>query len=119
MPSPEVAPSVSMTMEPRTALDRYKRQIHNQFIKTLDGGHLRSLTVDRQRAELQTMLTKVVEIEPPPVARTEYPRVIAELLNDILGFGPLEPLLLDPTVSDILVNGASEVYASNDGEFWS
>jgi len=102
-------------MEPRTALDRYKRQIHNQFIKTLDGGHLRSLTVDRQRAELQTMLTKVVEIEPPPVARTEYPRVIAELLNDILGFGPLEPLLLDPTVSDILVNGASEVYVERRG----
>jgi len=114
-PSPEVPPSGTISMEPRTALDRYKRQIHNQFIKTLDGGHLRTLSVDRQRAELQSMLIKVFDLEPPPVARTEYPRVIAELLNDILGFGPLEPLLLDPTISDILVNGASEVYVERRG----
>jgi pilus assembly protein CpaF len=48
----------------------------------------------------------------PPV---EYDRVLSELLDDILGLGPLEPLLLDPNITDILVNGAHEVYVERRG----
>ena len=111
----EAEPPAPVGPDPQTPLERYKRHLHNQFIKTLDGSHLRALTPDRQRAELHTMLVKVIASEPPPVPSTEYGRVIAELLNDILGFGPLEPLLVDPTISDILVNGASEVYVERHG----
>ena len=110
---PEPAPATSL--EPRSALDRYKRDIHNQLMKTLNTGRLGALPLDRQRAEIRSLLTKAIAAEPPPVARGEHEQVITDLLNDILGFGPLEPLLLDPTVSDILVNGPNEVYVERRG----
>jgi pilus assembly protein CpaF len=85
------------------------------LIKTIDGSRLRTLSLEQVKAELRAMLTKIVAVEPPPTPPSEYSRVINELLSDILGFGPLEPLLLDPTVSDILVNGPNEVYVERRG----
>jgi pilus assembly protein CpaF len=104
-----------LTLEPRSALDRYKRDVHSQLIKTLDSSKLRAYSPDRQRAELQSLLTKVIAADPPPVPRSEYDRVVRELLDDILGFGPLEPLLLDPGITDIMVNGPNEVYVERRG----
>lgn len=113
-PEPPPASGVT-TLQPRTELERYKLDVHNRLIKTLDGSRLRTLTLEQVKNELRTMLTKIVLMEPPPTPASEYARVIEDLLSDILGFGPLEPLLLDPTVSDILVNGPFEVYVERRG----
>ncbi|MCE9562859.1 MAG: CpaF family protein [Planctomycetes bacterium] len=72
-------PAPLSALEPRSALDRYKRDIHNQLIKTLDSGRLGALPLDRQRTELRTMLTKAIAAEPPPVPRSEYDQVITDL----------------------------------------
>jgi pilus assembly protein CpaF len=103
------------TLHPRADLDRYKRGIQDKFVKLIDGGRLRTLPVDRQRAEVHSLLRKVVATDPPPVPPSEYDHVIEELLNEIIGFGPLEPLFVDPSISDILVNGPNEVYVERRG----
>jgi pilus assembly protein CpaF len=81
----------------------------------IDGGRFRDLPLDRQRSELRTLLSKQFANDPPPVPASEHNRLLIELLDEILGFGPLEPLLLDPSISDILVNGAHEVYVERRG----
>ncbi|MFO0826479.1 MAG: CpaF family protein, partial [Gemmataceae bacterium] len=114
-PEPAVDPLTAVPIQPRTALEQYKSDVHNRLIKTIDGSRLRTLSLEQVKADLRAILAKIVALEPPPTPPSEYSRVINELLSDILGFGPLEPLLLDPTVSDILVNGPNEVYVERRG----
>lgn len=107
--------SITVSLEPRAAVDRYKREIHSQLARAIDNGRLRNLTIDQQRQEIRSLLQKQFAKDPPPIAAAEHDRILRELMDDILGFGPLEPLLLDGTVSDILVNGANEVYVERRG----
>jgi pilus assembly protein CpaF len=76
---------------------------------------MEALPAERQRSELQAILTRAVETDPPPVPRSRFDGIIHEMLDEMFGFGPLEPLLADPAVTDILVNGAWEVYAERGG----
>lgn len=99
----------------RSALDRYKQEVHSQIVKTLDGTPFKTYSNERQRTELQSLVARVIAADPPPVSRAEYDRVVRELLDDILGFGPLEPLLADTSISDIMVNGPYEVYVERRG----
>ena len=114
MPASFETPAYS-SLDPRSAVDRYKREIQKQLVTTIDSGKLRNFPLDRQRVELRGLLAKQFAADPPPVPPAEYDRVLSELLDDILGLGPLEPLLLDPNITDILVNGAHEVYVERRG----
>lgn len=110
----EHAPRV--LQEAHSPLELYKHEIHNQVIKLLESGRWNSIPPDRQRAEIQSILTKAIAAVPPPAPhQTDHARIVSELLNEILGFGPLEPLLLDPLVSDILVNSPTEVCVERQG----
>ncbi len=115
-PPPSPPPSTPpLSLGSHSALDRYKREVLNTVVKAFNNSRLGIMPIDRQRAELRAMLTKAITADPPPVPPSEYEQVITDLLNDILGYGPLEPLLLDPLVSDILVNGPFEVYVEKRG----
>ncbi|WP_227254883.1 CpaF family protein [Frigoriglobus tundricola] len=96
-------------------LERYKRDLHNSLVRSIDLDRLKTLPAERQRAELHTLIAKVIAGDPPPTAGVDQDRLLSELLDDILGFGPLEPLLRDPTITDILVNGPKDVYIERDG----
>lgn len=97
-------------------LERYKRTIHNSLVDSLDLNQLLTLPAERQRTELRALITKAMTSDPPPAGRPEQDRMVRELLDEILGLGPLEILLRDPTITDILVNGAKEVYVERGGK---
>ncbi|HEY1190423.1 MAG TPA: CpaF family protein [Gemmata sp.] len=98
-----------------SVLERYKRDLHNALVNSLDLDRLKALPADRQRAELSVALARLIATDPPP-GRADTDRLLRELLDEMLGFGPLEPLLRDPTVTDILVNGSKEVFVERDGK---
>jgi pilus assembly protein CpaF len=73
---------------------------------------------ERVRAEIRAAVAKLVEEEKTPLSLVEKDRVIEEILDEVFGLGPLEPLLQDPTVSDILVTGPRLVYVERGGKLY-
>jgi pilus assembly protein CpaF len=73
---------------------------------------------DRVRKEIRAVLAKLVEEEKTPLSVVEKDRVIGEVLDEVFGLGPLEPLLADPTINDILVTGPKLVYVERAGKLY-
>lgn len=83
------------------------------MVEKLDLNQLNKLSPEKQRSELQHLFARMIENEP--LSRGDQDRMVRELLDEVLGFGPLEYLLRDPTVTDILVNGANEIFVERRG----
>src|SRR5436305_7169365 len=73
---------------------------------------------ERVRAEIRAAVAKLVEEEKTPLSLVEKDRVIEEILDEVFGLGPLEPLLQDPTISDILVTTHKLVYIERNGKLY-
>jgi len=93
-----------------------KAELHRRIIDKLDLKTIEKLPPDRLREELRGVLGATVAGSPVPLNQTERERMIQDLLDELTGFGPLEPLLRDPTISDILVNTYSTVYIERRGK---
>lgn len=106
-------------MDARTLL---KIRIHNELIRTVD---LKKLLVDGKqdenkekevREKTKREITLIVDREAPDVARDERSKLIKEVLEEALGLGPLEDLLADPDVTEIMVNGNKRVFVEKSGK---
>jgi pilus assembly protein CpaF len=97
------------------AYQEIKAKIHNQLIDDLELSKLDALEPDELRAELRSVITSLLLASELPLNRIERERLVQELLDEVTGLGPLEQLLADPTISDILVNGPHTVYIERDG----
>ena len=75
-----------------------------------------SLDEDKLHLVVQQELAKVVEEEENPLSHQERQRLIREVSDDVLGYGPLQPLLEDPDVSEIMVNGPDMIYVEHKGK---
>ena len=95
--------------------ERIKRALHNEIIESLDFEQVGSTPRDELADKLRETLTIEVEGRALPLNRMERERLVEEILDDILGLGPLEPLLKDPDVSDILVNAYDQVWVEKRG----
>ena len=73
---------------------------------------------ERVRAEIRAAVAKLVEEEKTPLSLVEKDRVIEEILDEVFGLGPLEPLLQDPTICDILVTTPQLVYVERGGKLY-
>ena len=80
-----------------------KFALHHQLLERLNLEALSSIPGERARMEIRSALVRLVDQEKTPLSRTEKDRVVEEVLDEVFGLGPLEPLLQDPTISDILV----------------
>ena len=80
-----------------------KFTLHRKLLDRINLEALSSMAGERVRAEIRAAVAKLVEEEKTPLSLVEKDRVIEEILDEVFGLGPLEPLLQDPTVSDILV----------------
>jgi pilus assembly protein CpaF len=101
-------------------LDFYSYQglkiaIHRYLLNKVDLERVASTPDDRTRAQVFAVIQDVVSQVKAPFGATEKEQLSLEILDELFGLGPLEPLLQDPTVSDILVNGAKEVYIERAG----
>ncbi|MBM3746014.1 MAG: CpaF family protein [Acidobacteria bacterium] len=103
---------------PTTGTERWfeiKSQIHSKLLNSLSPDQLRALNKDGVRGQVGLVVEKLVSDEAIPLTVIERERLTEEVLDEVFGLGPLEPLLKDPAVSDILVNGFDNVYVERGG----
>ena len=92
-----------------------KFTLHRKLLDKINLEALASIDNQRVRAEVRTAVIALIDNEPTLLSATEKQQVTDEVLDEVFGLGPLEPLLQDPTISDILVNGARQVYVERKG----
>ncbi|MDP2997551.1 MAG: CpaF family protein [Bryobacterales bacterium] len=103
---------------PATAADRWfgiKTQLHSRLMNALSPDQLRALNKEGMREQIGAVIERLVSDEAIPMTVNERERLIEEVLDEVFGLGPLEVLLKDPTVSDILVNGYDSIYVERGG----
>src|SRR5262249_41435144 len=102
-----------------TAADRYfelKSDIHKKLIGVLNYDHLSAVPKDRMRSEIGRIVERLLEEERVPMNTAEQNKIVEEVLDEALGLGPLEPLLKEPSISDILVNRHDRVFIERNGK---
>ena len=95
--------------------ERIKKQLHNEIIDQLDYEKVGKTPREELAKQLRATLTTLVESRSLPLNRLERERLVEEILDEILGLGPLEALLRDPQISDILINGHETIYVEKKG----
>jgi len=104
-------------MRPMTPLEvEWKQRIYQKLLKVLDLSLLSSIEEQQARAQIREISLKLITDELAPLSLTQRQFVVRRIEDEVLGHGPLEPLLADPTVSDILVNGSNNVYVERKGK---
>jgi pilus assembly protein CpaF len=92
--------------------------LHRKLLDRINLEILSSVASDRMRAEVRSAVAKLVEEESTPLNIMEKDRLISEVIDEVFGLGPLEPLLADPTISDILVTTPKLVYIERAGKLY-
>jgi len=95
-----------------------KFTLHRKLLDRINLEALSSMAGDRVRAEIRVAVAKLVDEEKTPLSLVEKDRVVEEILDEVFGLGPLEPLLQDPTISDILVTTPKLVYVERAGKLY-
>src|SRR5437660_112473 len=96
--------------------EELKRLIHSKLVDKLDLSRVSDLAGDTLRREIRLVVERLCDTENPLLNRMERERLIDEVLDETFGFGPLEVLLKDPTISDILINGPKKIYIERRGK---
>jgi pilus assembly protein CpaF len=94
---------------------RLKTDLHGILLSRIDLERLSSVDDAKARRAVGTIIQEIVSAQKIPLNASEKERVESELLDEVFGLGPLEPLLKDSTVSDILVNNKDVVYVERHG----
>ena len=97
------------------AYQQLKHRIHQTLLDRVDLESMQRLTQDQIRDELKILVERLLEENLVVINDSERRNLTRDIQYEVLGFGPLEPLLADPNVSDILVNGARQVYVERKG----
>src|SRR5205809_2179537 len=93
-----------------------KFTLHRKLLDKINLEALATIDNQRVRGEVRQALFTLIESEPTLLSSNEKQQICDEVLDEVFGLGPLEPLLQDPTITDILVNGAKEVYVERGGQ---
>jgi pilus assembly protein CpaF len=87
-----------------------KSRLHRVLINRMDLTKLSTLTTEQVHAEVSRLAESVLAQESMPLSAAERDRLVNDVQHELFGLGPLEPLLADPTISDILVNSHRTIY---------
>jgi len=93
-----------------------KFSLHRKLLERINLEALSTLAPERVRSEIRSAVARLMEEEKAPLSLTEKDRIVDEVLNEVFGLGPLEPLLQDPSISDILVTTPRLVYVERGGK---
>jgi pilus assembly protein CpaF len=96
--------------------DQLKQRIHQKLIGKLDLSRVGDLEGDVLRREIRVVVEHLCDGENNLLNRSERDRLVDEVLDETFGLGPLELLLKDPTISDILINGPKNIYCERGGK---
>src|SRR3982751_1000309 len=92
-----------------------KFTLHRKLVDKINLDALASIDNQKMRSEVRQALLGLIDGEPTLLSSTEKQQICDEVLDEVFGLGPLEPLLQDSTISDILVNGHKQVYVERRG----
>jgi len=104
---------------PGASTDSYhelKHELHQKLIEKIDLQTIEKLPREQLRDELRLILNQLLALSDLPLNRVEREQMVEELLDEVTGLGPLEPLLADTTISDIMVNGYATCYIERFGK---
>jgi pilus assembly protein CpaF len=117
-----ISPSLKAVVPPRKTsilsseeFENLKERIHNKLVDKLDLSRVSGIDGERLRREIRLVVEHLIDTEDTLLNRKERDRLVEEVLDHALGLGPLEVLLKDHTISDILINGPKNVYVERQG----
>jgi len=93
-----------------------KTTIFNALIDTIDLGQLAQLDAESAREEIRDIVVEIISIKNVVMSISEQDHLLDDICNDVLGYGPLEPLLARDDIADIMVNGADTTYIEVNGK---
>ncbi|HLL72964.1 MAG TPA: CpaF family protein [Pyrinomonadaceae bacterium] len=93
-----------------------KSRLHRAIINRMDLTKLSQLDAEQLRAEVSRLAEGLLAVENMPLSTSDRERLVEEVRHELFGLGPLEPLLADPTISDILVNSPQNIYIERRGK---
>ena len=107
----------SLTKQDKELTDRLelKSRLHEALLERLNLSVIDKVQTEELRREVANLAQAVLAEEKRPMRTEDFKAIVDELMHEVLGYGPLEPLLEDPTVNDILVNGHDSVYIERFG----
>jgi pilus assembly protein CpaF len=108
------APGASLPQD-TDAYFALRTRIHQHLLDRVDLAALESLPPERVRRDIGQVVERLLEEEAVAINAAERKQIVVDICNEVLGLGPLEPLLADPTISEIMVNGAKQVYIERFG----
>jgi pilus assembly protein CpaF len=118
--APALADSEGIRSNPRAHDDaeyaRLKNEIHRKLLDRVDLEVMASLPADRLRRDLKAMVERLLSEGDVALNASERRQMVQDIEDEMLGLGPLEPLLADPTISDILVNTFRQIYVERAGK---
>src|SRR5262249_7551110 len=103
---------------PGSGADRWfeiKSQVHHKLLNSLTPDQLKDLNKDSVRGQIGSTVERLILDDSIPMTVAEREKLVEEILDEVFGLGPLEPLLRDPAISDIMVNGFDNVYIERAG----
>src|SRR5205823_1755336 len=92
-----------------------KVRLHRRLIEEINLSALEKLPEDEMRAHIQQLVTQYIVVERLALNTQELNEFVSEILDEMTGLGPLEPLLKDPTINDILINGHESTFVERHG----
>ena len=110
------APRKSRSNEPSEEYYETKATIFNALFETIDVSALAGMNAEKAREEIRTIVDEIIAIRNVRLSVNEQNQLITEICDDILGYGPLEPLLARDDIADIMVNGAKHVFIETNGK---
>src|SRR3954468_4059075 len=114
-PGPTLPGAAARPQPPRQQYLELKANVHRKLLNRLNLEALAQADRSRAEGEIRTLLGELLAEENVPLSLGERETLYGELVDDVFGLGPLEPLLRDPSISDILVNTAKSVFVERAG----
>jgi pilus assembly protein CpaF len=117
LPKDALNPAEKGDNKPLTPVEReWKLKIHDRLLEVMDLSLIGTVEEERARREIRDIVQRLFSEESAPLSLDQRRRIVEDIENEVMGLGPLEPLLADSKVADILVNGAKQVYVERHGK---
>ncbi|WP_026790689.1 CpaF family protein [Pleomorphomonas oryzae] len=118
-PGPTARPAPAPEMQERRKSDSYydtKSSIFSALIETIDLSQLAKLDIETAREEIRDIVSDIISLKAVVMSISEQEELLDDICNDVLGYGPLEPLLARDDIADIMVNGADATFIEVGGK---
>ena len=111
-----LGPALAATRVTAVRLEKIKSQIHREILSQVDLRRMETISPEALRLELKNLTERLLDESSMVINESERRQIVQGIQDEMLGLGPIEPLLADPGVSDILVNGPYKVYVERKGK---